>query len=139
MIAKKVMPGRKNVPRHKTVKNCPLLPWQSLNLDCREDSFSQFGQSLFLTRKDEHGNESNEFLKLTSGERLLYLCMVIEAKRKRTFKFTLACARKYGFSSSSFRKELQTLINKGFITRQSGRVTREPNIFEFCFDWKPHK
>lgn len=122
--------------RRKAAENCLLLPWQTAKKDCREKRFTQLGNTILLTRKDSNGKETNEFLNLSCGERFLYLCMVMEAGGKRTFTFPLSAARKYGYSNSSFRKQLETLVEKRFIERASGKNTREANVYTFCSDWK---
>lgn len=88
----------------------------------------QVGNSLLL---------SKEFQSLHAGAAHLYLCMAMEAGGKREFTFPAASATKYGIALNSFDRFKKELINSGFIRiKDSGRTTREKNIYEFLFDWK---
>ena len=122
--------------RHKAAKNCDIKPWLSLNPDCKEGRFLQAGNSLFLSRKDDSGNEKNRFLLLSNGAKMLYLCMALESGGKREFQFPQRAAKKYGIASSSLRRYIDELIRYGFIDRDSGWTTREANNYTFSLKWK---
>ena len=124
------------MPRRKAAENCPLKPWESARRDCKEKRFFQLGNSMLLPKYAEDKKQINPFYELKTGEKYLYLCMVMEAGGKREFQFPLSSAKKYGIPNGSFRSYVETLIDKKFIARESGRTTREPNIFSFRLDWK---
>lgn len=123
--------------KYKTAKKCKIDPWLSARLDCSEGRFIQVGNSLFLSRKDEEtGAEKNVFLQLNSGARFLYLCMTLEAGGRRDFVFPLKASKKYGLSETTFRRGVSALIEKGLITKKSGKTVRLPNLYQFSFNWK---
>ena len=75
--------------------------------------------------------------KLKPGARYLYLCMTMEAGGKRELTFPASSAEKYHIPPSSFDRFKAELIDAGFIRiKESGRLTREKNVYEFVFDWK---
>ena len=119
------------MPRHKIAQNCNIRPWASASPDCREKIFTMIGNSLLL---------SEAFQALTPGARQLYICMTVCSAGKRDFLFPAATAKRYGFAEKSFRRYLKELCGAGFIELvSSGRLTREPNQYSFCLDWKPQK
>lgn len=79
------------------------------------------------------------FNELSPQIRHLYICMTAEAEGKRVFKFPRKAAIRYGFIPSTFREYVAVLIEKGFISRNSGWTTREPNIYQFEDTWKRSK
>ncbi len=123
--------------RHKAAKNCTVLPWLSSRKDNEEGRFIQVGNSLLLTRKDENGTERNRFLQLSFAARFCYLCMTLEAAGKRSFEFPLKAAKKYNIPPATFRRSVKELEAAQFIVKQSGKTVRQPNLYDFCFDWKP--
>lgn len=76
------------------------------------------------------------FNALPPQVRHLYICMTAEAEGERVFQFPRKTAMRYGFNASTFREYVAVLIDKGFISRDSGRTTREPNIYRFEDTWK---
>lgn len=124
------------MPRHKSAKNCNVLPWLSSRQDNTEGRFVQLGNSLLLSHKDDSGLESNLFVTLSPTAKLVYLCMTMEAGGKKNFQFPLSAAKKYGIAQSTLRRSIDELLQAGFIKRQSGRTARLPNNYEFSLDWK---
>lgn len=104
-------------------RNNILLPWMSAKPDCRELRFLQVGNSLLL---------SPEFKTLSSGARLLYLCMGMEAGGKKGFQFPRSAQHKYGFDECTAARYIRELISAGFVRLvSSGRIVRQPNLYEF--------
>lgn len=122
--------------RHKTARNCAVLPWMSRNQNNSEGRFLQVGNSLLLSSKNEAGEEQNPFVPISAGAKVLYFCMSMEAGGKRSFEFTRTTAKKYGICSSTLRRNIKELINGGFINRDSGWTVREPNRYTFSLKWK---
>lgn len=116
--------------RHKTARNVEIRPWLSRNADGKEGRFVQVGNSLLL---------SKEFQTLTSGARLLYLCMTMESGGKREFTFTHGAGKKYGVAPSSYDRYVKDLQERKFIERLEDTDTAPqyaPGKYRFCFDWK---
>lgn len=114
--------------RRKTAVNCNILPWQSARPDCKEKRFMQTGYPLML---------SDPIRELSHGAFRLYMAMMSEAGSKREFTFPASTAERYGIPRSSFDRFKIELIRAGFIRiKESGRLTREKNVYEFVFDWK---
>lgn len=127
----------RSLPRRKAAQNCKILPWLSARSDCEEGRFLQLGNSLLLSHVEkETGKETNPFVKLSPGAKILYLSMCMESGGHRSFRFPQTAAKKYGLPPSSFWRYVQELIREGMIKKNSGKNTREPNDYEFCFDWK---
>ncbi len=118
------------MPRRKTAKNCNVRPWLSANGDCREAIFTLVGNSLLL---------SETFQRLTPGAQMTYICMTVQSAGKREFQFPRATARKYGIADKSFRRYVRELETAGFINVNSGKITREPNIYSFSLQWKQNR
>lgn len=113
--------------RHKAAVNCQILPWLSAKPDCKEGRFLQIGNSLFL---------SKEYRELSYAAQAIYLCMALESGGKRQFTFTKTDAKKYGICPKTLYRQIKELQDKKFLTVSSGKNTRTPNEFEFCFSWK---
>lgn len=114
--------------KYKPARHVSICGWLSARKDNTEGRFVQVGNSLLL---------SPSFQALSPNAQHLYLCMAMESAGCREFRFPLASAIKYGFSESTFRRSVRELVSNRFITlKSSGRLTREPNDYEFCFDWK---
>lgn len=114
--------------RPKAAVNCNILPWLSARADGKEKRFLQIGNSLLL---------SDKMKDLGQGARYLYICMAMEAGGKREFTFPAQSAKKYGIHPNSFDRYKAELINAGLIRlKESGRLTREKNIYEFRTDWQ---
>lgn len=111
----------------KRKSGATLLAWLSARPDCKDGRFVQVGNSLLL---------SEQFQTLSAGARFTYFAMCMESGGKREFVFPLAAAKKYGIASMSLRRQIDELVNSGFITVRSGACVRAPNIYSFSFDWK---
>lgn len=111
--------------KHKT--KIELVPWLSAKPDNVEKRFIQVGNTLLFNK---------DFQSLGAGSRMLYFCMAMESAGKRRFIFPQAAAKKYKITPSSLRRHVDELEAKGFIKVYSGKITREPNLYEFCCDWK---
>ena len=104
-----------------------LIPWMSARADNVEKRFIQVGNTLLFNQA---------FQSLGAGSQMLYLCMAMESAGKRKFIFPQAAAKKYKITPSSLRRHIDELEAKGFIKVYSGKATRDPNLYEFCYDWK---
>ena len=104
-----------------------LVAWMSAMPDNVEKRFIQVGNTLLFNKT---------FMSLTVGCRYTYFCMSMESGGKRKFIFPQAAAKKYKISPTSLRRHVDELEAKGFIKVYSGKATREPNRYEFCYDWK---
>ncbi len=114
--------------RPKAAVNCSILPWLSARADGKEKRFIQIGNSLLL---------SDTMKGLKQGARYLYLCMAMEAGGKRVFTFPANSAKKYGIPQNSFARYKGELISSGLIrVKESGKNTREKNIYEFSIGWQ---
>lgn len=111
----------------KRKRKIELVPWMSASPDNVEKRFVQVGNTLLF---------HDAFNRLTVGCRYLYFCMSMECAGKRRFVFPQAAAKKYGITPSSLRRHVDELEAGRFIKVYSGKPTREPNIYGFCFDWK---
>lgn len=118
------------MPRRKAAKNCNVRPWLSANSDCKEAIFTLVGNSLLL---------SEAFQRLTPGAQITYISMSVVSAGKREFQFPNSTARKYGISDKSFRRYVRELEAAGFLTINSGKITREPNIYSFSLEWKQNR
>lgn len=80
--------------------------------------------------------QSDRFRALNPLTQLVYLNMCAVAAGKIEFIFPQA--RYKGLcSKGGFAKAEAELIERGFIKKiESGRFTRTPNKYRFCFDWK---
>lgn len=104
-----------------------IAGWLSARPDSKEKRFIQVGNSLLLSRT---------FQKLSSGARYTYFCMAMESGGKRDFTFPLSAAKKYGISERSLIRYVTELTKTNFITMQSGKLVRQPNLYSFSFEWK---
>ena len=62
--------------------------------------------------------------------------MAIESGGRKDFTFPLSAAKKYGIAERSFRRFVDELTEAGFIIKHSMANLRQPNEYEFSFDWK---
>lgn len=113
--------------RHKQAQNCDIRPWLSAKSDCREGRFLQIGNSLFFSEK---------FQMLSAGAKVLYFCFCMESGGRREFIFPQSAAKKYGIAPRSFRRYTDELIRSGFVAVNSGKCVRQPNEYQFSFEWK---
>lgn len=104
-----------------------VLPWMTARADCKERRFLQVGNTLLLSKK---------FQALRPGARMLYLSMAMESGGRRGFQFPLSAARKYGLPSTSLRRYVRELTEEGFLTVQSNRNLRAPNLYAFTSHWQ---
>lgn len=104
-----------------------LVPWMSARPDNVEKRFIQVGDTLLFNKV---------FMSLTVGCRYTYFCMSMECAGRRNFIFPQKTAKKYKITPSSLRRHVDELEAKGFIKVFSGKAAREPNRYEFCYDWK---
>ena len=113
--------------KRKAAQNSEIKPWFSAKPDNKEGRFIQVGNSLMLSKK---------FQGLRYSTQRLYECMGMESAGNRDFKFPQKTAKKYGFTNKTLIAGVKELQEKGFIKVISGRNTRQPNLYSFCFDWK---
>lgn len=118
------------MPRRKAAQNCNVRPWLSANSDNKEKIFTLIGNSLLL---------SEPFQQLSSGAQMTYICMTLHSAGKRDFQFPNATAKRYGLADKSFRRYVAELAAAGFIKVNSGKLTREPNIYTFSLQWKQNR
>ncbi len=111
-------------------KSKPLKPWLTAREDGKERRFIQVGDTLLF---------SSAFNALKPGAQNLYLRMSMEAGNSREFVFPQTSAKKHGIPSATFRRHVSELIKAGFISRSSGRVTREENVYRFELEWKKQR
>ncbi|MDL2300397.1 hypothetical protein LJC01_01990 [Clostridiaceae bacterium OttesenSCG-928-D20] len=115
-------------PKRKTAGQVQILPWLSARHDCKEGRFIQVSNSLRLSKK---------YQCLSHGARGLFLDMALESGGKRQFIFPKSAAEKYGYTYQTFRRCLDELKEKQFITCiEDNHTTRKPNIYEFNLCWK---
>lgn len=82
---------------------------------------------------------SERFRELNGAQRFTYIAMTLVSQGKQEFRFTASLAEKYGIAPNTLWRHVDALIKAGFIKRKrSGWNTREPNIYEFCLDWREH-
>ena len=69
--------------------------------------------------------------------RLLYECMRQEAEGEREVLFTRGTAKRFGFPKATFERNVQKLIDCGFVTLKESaeRSQYAPNVFCFSDDW----
>ena len=80
---------------------------------------------------------SDAFQALSTGARMLYFAMAMESGGRRQFTFPAQCFKKYGIPARSARRYILELTEAQFIVCAcSGRNTRTPSDYEFCFGWK---
>lgn len=80
--------------------------------------------------------KSTAFNVLPVSAKWCYLCMAIESKGNRCFKFTRKTAEEYGIMRRTLIRNVQELIKAGFLNCRSGRTTRTANEYVFSSDWK---
>lgn len=80
--------------------------------------------------------KSPAFNALTVSAKWCYLCMAIEAKGNRRFKFPRKTAEAYGIMRRTLIRNVQDLIKAGFLNCRSGRTARTASEYEFSSDWK---
>lgn len=74
---------------------------------------------------------------LSYGDRLLYLCMIGEAKGHKCFEFPRLVAKKYGFPWSTAQPAIHRLIDAGFIViKEHGGASWGKTVYEFSDEWK---
>lgn len=115
------------MPRSKrAAEQTPILWYLSANTNSREGRYIQVGNSLLLSKK---------FQELSRDARYLYQCLAMEAGGKSAVEFPEKAFTKYGIPVRTGRRLIEELVRKGFIARNSGWTTREPNIYTFL-PWK---
>ena len=65
--------------------------------------------------------------------------MALESGGRKNYTFPLAAAKKYGIAERSFRRFVDELSQAGFIIKHSMANLRQPNEYEFSFEWKQEK
>ena len=80
--------------------------------------------------------KSTAFNVLPVSAKWCYLCMAIESKGNRCFKFPRKTAEEYGIMRRTLIRNVQELIKAGFLNCRSGRTTRTANEYVFSSDWK---
>lgn len=106
-----------------------LLPWLSGRIDNKDGRYIQVGNSFHLDKRVH---------ALGHTARLLYECMCQEAGGQREVVFTRGTARKFGFPKATFERNVQKLIDCGFLTLKENaeRSQYAPNIYRFSLEWK---
>ena len=106
-----------------------LLPWLSAKPDNKDGRYIQVGNSFHLDKKVH---------ALGHTARLLYECMCQEAGGKREVTFTRGTAKKFGFPKATFERNVQRLIDGGFVELKetAERSQYSPNIYRFSLGWK---
>lgn len=124
------------MPRRKAAKNAVILPWLSAKADCKEGRFIQVGNSFLLA----FGGK-DQFVKLSSGARWMYLCMAMEAGGKSEVKFPHGAGKKYGIAGSSFDRYMKELKDSGFIDEVPDEELSQygPRTYRFSLAWKSVK
>ena len=109
------------MPRHKSARNCSIPDWMSARPDNSEGRFIQVGNSLLLSRK---------FGELKASSQILYICMAMEAGGKREFTFPESAAKKYHFSTATFRRSLAELIEHDVLqyTSMEREIGKTPQL-----------
>lgn len=80
--------------------------------------------------------EAPNFQKLSYGSKYLYITMIVVSTGKKEFTLTSSEAEKRGISKGSFRRLIDELLLAGFIQiKESGRLTRTPNKYEFMLNY----
>ena len=113
--------------KRKRAIHADIKPWLSAKNDCQEGRFIQVGNSLLLSKK---------FGMLGDGAKNMYFCMAMESAGKRSFHFPARAFKKYNIPNASGRRHIKELEKGGFITVDSGKCVRAPNIYSFSYDWK---
>lgn len=80
--------------------------------------------------------ENTRFQALTAGAQVEYLCMCLAAKGKREFEFPQRTAKQFGIKQAAHWRNVKLLEERGFIQSQSGKTTRQNNIYTFSSAWK---
>lgn len=115
--------------RKKSAPNCDIRPWLSGRRDCREGRYIQVGNSLLL---------SEAFRKLSGNEHKVYFALCMESGGRPTAALSSAGAKKYGINESTFRRSIDKLIEKGFISCdfEDNPYKFKTNVYRFRTDWK---
>lgn len=107
-------------------KKTPLNEWEYCHLNTGH--FIRLGSDFFLAPAVK---------KLKPRSIHVYMMMVAACAGKREFEFPHNFYAARGISISTFQLAEKDLISHGFITKIfSGQLTREPNRYKFCNDWK---
>lgn len=119
------------MPRRKAAKNCELRPWLSANIDNRDGRFLQIGNSLLC-------GKNSAFKKLTSGAKMLFLCMAMESGGKSEVAFSRSTAEKYGIGKNVLLRQIRELREAGFIDISENFSYQQfaPTVYRFTLDWK---
>lgn len=67
---------------------------------------------------------------------MTYQYMAMESGGRQNFQFPLSAAKKYNISSSSLRRHVDELAEKGFIKVQRNANLRKANDYAFSTEWK---
>ena len=82
--------------------------------------------------------ESEQWKKLSHAARELYILIYHEYRGTYTgnsVKCPYTDIMKYGFSRATISKCIKELEKEGFITCESGGLTRAPNVYHFSDKW----
>lgn len=116
--------------KHKSARNVEIKPWLSGRIDCTERRFIQVGDSFLLADQ----------VKAMSGNELkTYLALSMESGGKPWASLSsTAGAKKYGISESTFRRSIQGLEEKGFISCvfEDNPYRYKTNVYRFNLSWK---
>lgn len=88
-------------------------------------------------RIDADMDDDPVFSQLLPSEKYFYLTMVMKSAGHQEFTFSQADYKRHGFKKTNAIKTLKKLMALGFIRlKKWGYPTREPNRYEWCYDWK---
>lgn len=110
-------------------KKQKLSPYKSLNPDYSEP-FAQLGVTLL---------QSPQFKALPPSSRVLYPCMLIEARGHEStpFQFTRKTAERYGIEAKTLYRSLHELEEAGFIkSSANNRHRAKANEYILSLDWQ---
>ena len=100
-----------------------IEPWLTANDGNEPEDFICISKALL---------KSPKFQRLTSGARMVYLSMCMEAVGKPEFTFPAATMAEYNMPRKSCQRHIQELIEAGFVRkREHDKGIFHPNEYEF--------
>lgn len=107
------------------------LPFWSVDTDGNKPtSFIQVDNTLLTSERCKN---------LTATQFRIYIAMIGVCRGRQEFLFTASIAEEYGIKPRTLWRNIDDLIKAGFVKKKrSGKNTRDPNVYEFCPDWREH-